>query len=110
MANDIQIRRDKVKARIRGRVSGTPERPRLTIYKSLNRIYVQAVDDEAGRTLAEASTRSTEIAESIAKLNKTAAAAEASTVDSTAVAPAPQQTPAASAPVDPAPGAPDAKS
>ena len=42
--------------------------------------------------------------------DKTAGAAEASTVDSTAVAPAPQQTPAASAPVDPAPGAPDAKS
>ena len=42
--------------------------------------------------------------------DKTAGAAEASTVDSTAVAPAPQQTPAASAPVEPAPGAPDAKS
>ncbi len=45
MANSITIRRDKTKARIRGRVSGTPERPRLTIYKSLKRIYVQAVDD-----------------------------------------------------------------
>ena len=32
MANSINIRRDKTKARIRGRVSGTPERPRLTIY------------------------------------------------------------------------------
>lgn len=56
MANDIQIRRDKVKARIRGRVSGTPERPRLTIYKSLKRIYVQAVDDTKGITLAAASS------------------------------------------------------
>ncbi|HJW71438.1 MAG TPA: 50S ribosomal protein L18 [Geothrix sp.] len=56
MANDIQIRRDKTKARIRGRVSGTAERPRLTIYKSLKRIYVQAVDDAKGVTLAAASS------------------------------------------------------
>ena len=56
MANDIQTRRDKTKARIRGRVSGTPERPRLTIYKSLKRIYVQAVDDTQGITLAAASS------------------------------------------------------
>ena len=56
MANDINTRRDKTKARIRGRVSGTPERPRLTIYKSLKRIYVQAVDDTQGITLAAASS------------------------------------------------------
>jgi large subunit ribosomal protein L18 len=56
MANDIQLRREKTKARIRGRVSGTPERPRLTIYKSLKRIYVQAVDDTQGITLAAASS------------------------------------------------------
>ena len=56
MANSINIRRDKTKARIRGRVSGTPERPRLTIYKSLKRIYVQAVDDTQGVTLASASS------------------------------------------------------
>ena len=56
MANDIELRRNKVKARIRGRVSGTPERPRLTIYKSLKRIYVQAVDDTQGITLAAASS------------------------------------------------------
>lgn len=56
MANDNQLRRDKTKARIRGRISGTPERPRLTIYKSLKRIYVQAVDDTQGITLAAASS------------------------------------------------------
>ncbi len=56
MANDINTRREKTKARIRGRVSGTPERPRLTIYKSLKRIYVQAVDDTQGITLAAASS------------------------------------------------------
>ncbi len=56
MANNSNIRREKTKARIRGRVSGTPERPRLTIYKSLKRIYVQAVDDTQGITLAAASS------------------------------------------------------
>ena len=56
MANDNQLRREKTKARIRGRVSGTAERPRLTIYKSLKRIYVQAVDDTQGITLAAASS------------------------------------------------------
>jgi large subunit ribosomal protein L18 len=56
MANEIKVRRQKTKTRIRGRISGTPERPRLTIYKSLKRIYVQAVDDTKGVTLASASS------------------------------------------------------
>jgi large subunit ribosomal protein L18 len=56
MANDLTLRREKTKKRIRGRIAGTPERPRLTIYKSLNRIYVQAVDDSKGVTLAAASS------------------------------------------------------
>ncbi len=56
MAIDLTLRREKTKARIRGRMSGTPERPRLTIYKSLKRIYVQAVDDTKGITLAAASS------------------------------------------------------
>jgi large subunit ribosomal protein L18 len=56
MANDLTLRRQKTKARIRGRLAGTPERPRLTIFKSLKRIYVQAVDDTRGVTLAAASS------------------------------------------------------
>ena len=56
MAIDLTLRREKTKKRIRGRIAGTPERPRLTIYKSLNRIYVQAVDDTKGVTLAAASS------------------------------------------------------
>jgi large subunit ribosomal protein L18 len=56
MANDLALRRQKTKTRIRGRISGTPERPRLTIYKSLKRIYVQAVDDTKGVTIAAASS------------------------------------------------------
>ena len=54
MANDLA--RQKTKTRIRGKLSGTPERPRLTIFKSLKRIYVQAVDDTRGVTLASASS------------------------------------------------------
>lgn len=42
--------------RVRRKVAGTPERPRLCIHKSLKHIYVQLVDDEAGQTLAAATT------------------------------------------------------
>jgi len=75
-AKKIQKVRDKRKKRVRGKVAGTAGRPRLAVFRSARHIYVQAVDDEAGRTLAEASTRSKEIAETIAKMKKTAAAAE----------------------------------
>jgi len=49
-------RRDRIKHRIRKRVSGTPERPRLTVFRSVGHMYVQVVDDMAGTTLASAST------------------------------------------------------
>jgi len=42
--------------RVRKRVSGTPERPRLNVYRSLNHIYVQVVDDTKAHTLAAASS------------------------------------------------------
>ena len=41
--------------RLRKRVSGTPERPRLAVYRSLSHIYAQVIDDVAGRTLVAAS-------------------------------------------------------
>ncbi len=44
-------------ARVRRRVSGTPERPRLAVFRSNQHIYVQVIDDAAGRTLAAASDR-----------------------------------------------------
>ena len=49
-------RRDRIKHRIRKRVQGTETRPRLTVYRSIAHIYVQVVDDIAGRTFASASS------------------------------------------------------
>jgi large subunit ribosomal protein L18 len=48
--------RRAVHARIRKKVSGSAERPRLAIFRSLNHIYAQVIDDRAGKTLAAAST------------------------------------------------------
>ena len=48
--------RQRIHARIRAKLSGTTERPRLNVYRSLNNIYAQLIDDEKGVTLASAST------------------------------------------------------
>jgi large subunit ribosomal protein L18 len=48
--------RQRVHTRIRERIQGTPERPRLNVYRSLNHIYAQVIDDTQGRTLVSAST------------------------------------------------------
>ena len=50
------------KRRVRGSVFGTPERPRLSVYRSLSHMYAQVIDDTTGRTLASASTRGKELA------------------------------------------------
>jgi large subunit ribosomal protein L18 len=66
--------RQKRKARIRKKVSGTPDRPRLTVYKSLNHVYAQVVDDSTGRTLAAASTVSKALRGEVKEDSKTDAA------------------------------------
>jgi large subunit ribosomal protein L18 len=48
--------------RVRGRVNGTPEQPRLNVYRSLANIYAQIIDDTQGHTLASASTIDVEVA------------------------------------------------
>jgi len=49
------------KLRIRKKISGTPERPRLSVYRSLQHIYAQVIDDTTGQTLAHASTLSPDL-------------------------------------------------
>jgi len=51
-----RMRRKRAHLRLRSRVVGTPERPRLAVYKSLRYICAQVIDDENGRTLAQASS------------------------------------------------------
>lgn len=53
-------RRKKIKTRIRGRISGTAERPRMSVFRSNKGIYVQLIDDLAGRTLVAASSKGLE--------------------------------------------------
>ena len=53
-------RRKKIKTRIRGKVSGTAQRPRMSVFRSNKGIYVQLIDDLAGRTLAAASSKGLE--------------------------------------------------
>ena len=53
------------KTRIRKKISGTSEVPRLTIYRSLNQIYAQIIDDSTGTTLVAASSLSKELADEV---------------------------------------------
>jgi large subunit ribosomal protein L18 len=53
--------RQKRHERIRLRLSGSPERPRLAVFRSLNHIYVQVIDDSTGKTLAAASSLEKEL-------------------------------------------------
>jgi large subunit ribosomal protein L18 len=58
---DKQRKRAKRKVHIRKRISGTAQRPRMSVYRSNNRMYVQVIDDVAGHTLASASTLEKEL-------------------------------------------------
>ena len=58
---DRKMERARRHARVRRKISGTPERPRLCVYRSNKNIYVQIIDDVAGNTLVSASTLDKEI-------------------------------------------------
>ena len=60
-------RRQRIKYRIRKRMRGTPERPRLSVFRSVSHIYVQVIDDLAGTTLASASSIETGLKAKMAK-------------------------------------------
>jgi large subunit ribosomal protein L18 len=66
--------RQRRKFRIRTKISGRSERPRLSVFRSAKHIYVQVVDDDSGRTLAAASTLSPDLKGTLDQGNKTDAA------------------------------------
>lgn len=68
------------KERIRKKLSGTTERPRLSVYKSLKHIHAQVVDDSSGRTLAYASTLSKELKGKLDDADKKGAAKKVGTL------------------------------
>jgi large subunit ribosomal protein L18 len=66
--------RARRKRRIRKKVNGTPERPRLSVFRSAKHIYAQVVDDVDGKTLASASTVAKDLRGGLGEGNKSAAA------------------------------------
>jgi len=68
------IGRERRKLRIRSKISGTEERPRLSVFRSGKHIYAQVVLDGNGQTVAAASTLSRDLKSSLGEDDKTAAA------------------------------------
>jgi large subunit ribosomal protein L18 len=68
------VGRERRKLRIRKRMSGTAEQPRLSVFRSAKHIYAQVIDDATGCTLAHASTLSKDLAGSLDDATKTEAA------------------------------------
>ena len=62
-----QLRRIKIKRRIRGTINGTSDKPRMTIFRSNKEIYVQLIDDSVGNTLVSASSFKLKKTKSITK-------------------------------------------
>lgn len=71
------IRRDKIRSRIRKTITGTAERPRLSVYRSNKQIYVQLIDDLTGNTIAAASSRTKEKADAVKKIEQAASVGKA---------------------------------
>ena len=70
MAVDKLARRQKIRRRIRGKISGTAERPRFSVFRSNKEIYVQLIDDATGNTLLAASTRDKDFARTGTKIEQ----------------------------------------
>jgi len=70
MALDRRTRRQKVKARIRKKISGTPETLRFSVFRSNKHVYAQLVNDLEAKTLISVSTLTKEVAEQLPGKNK----------------------------------------
>ena len=70
MSLKTRLARKRRHRRVRVKISGTPERPRLNVYRSSKHIYAQVIDDTIGATLASASTVDLEIRTEVAGKNK----------------------------------------
>lgn len=81
------LQRQRRKRRVRRNITGTAERPRLTVFRSHKNIYAQIIDDQAGHTLVAASTMESATSDALAKGggNKAAAAAVGQSLASKAV-------------------------
>lgn len=69
-----RLARERRHLRVRKKVSGTSERPRLNVYRSLNHIYAQVIDDTIGHTIVSASTLDSEVRSKLEGLSKQAQA------------------------------------
>ena len=63
----INTRREKIKLKIRKRISGTPEKPRLVVFRSLNHIYAQLIDDVNHRTLLSVNSVNKDVQAALSK-------------------------------------------
>ncbi len=70
MANSRAVARARRHTRVRKNLSGTAERPRLNVFRSLSAIYVQVIDDQSGHTLVSASTVDRELREKVKGMKK----------------------------------------
>jgi len=68
--------RRRIQVRIRKKIRGTPERPRLAVFRSQSHIYAQLVDDDAGRTLCAASSLDKDVRAKVKRGSSAAAASE----------------------------------
>jgi large subunit ribosomal protein L18 len=77
--NRSEVRKNKHR-RIRSRLSGTPEKPRLAVFRSNNHMYAQIIDDVAGNTIVSASTLQADVKDGLEKTNNVEAASRLGTV------------------------------
>jgi large subunit ribosomal protein L18 len=75
-SNRAQLARVRRHERVRSKVVGTPQRPRLNVYRSLNHIYAQIIDDSQGHTLMSISSLDSSLRDTLADKTKTEQASE----------------------------------